>query len=39
MDAIDESPVMDIRSVYRGFLTQKPIMQQEWVADLIKNYW
>lgn len=39
LDAIDGTPVLDIKPVFREFQPQKPIRQPDWVADLMKNYW
>ncbi len=39
LDAIDGTPILDIKPVFREFETQKNIRQPEWVADLMKNYW
>ncbi len=39
LDAIDGTPVLDIKPVFREFEIQQPGMQPEWVADLMKNYW
>jgi len=39
LDAIDGTPVLDIKPVFREFQPQKLIRQPDWVADLMKNYW
>lgn len=39
LDAIDGSPVLDIKPVFREFQPKQQIRQPEWVADLMKNYW
>jgi tRNA-Thr(GGU) m(6)t(6)A37 methyltransferase TsaA len=39
LDAIDGTPVLDIKPVFREFQPQMPIRQPDWVADLMKNYW
>jgi tRNA-Thr(GGU) m(6)t(6)A37 methyltransferase TsaA len=39
LDAIDGTPVLDIKPVFKEFLPQKDIMQPVWVSDLMKNYW
>ena len=39
LDAIDGTPILDIKPVFKEFLPVKEILQPEWVADLMKNYW
>lgn len=39
LDAIDGTPVLDIKPVFKEFQPQSAIRQPEWVADLMKNYW
>ena len=39
LDAIDGTPILDIKPVFREFQPKGEIMQPEWVADLMKNYW
>jgi tRNA-Thr(GGU) m(6)t(6)A37 methyltransferase TsaA len=39
LDAIDGTPVLDIKPVFREFLPAKEIMQPAWVADLVEHYW
>lgn len=39
LDAIDGTPVLDIKPVFREFQPKSPIKQPDWVADLMKNYW
>jgi len=39
LDAIDGTPVLDIKPVFKSFLPQKEIMEPDWVSDLMKNYW
>jgi tRNA-Thr(GGU) m(6)t(6)A37 methyltransferase TsaA len=39
LDAIDGTPVIDIKPVFREFEPQGHITQPIWVADLMKNYW
>jgi tRNA-Thr(GGU) m(6)t(6)A37 methyltransferase TsaA len=39
LDAIDETPVIDIKPVWQGFLPQKPIVEPEWSKELMKDYW
>jgi tRNA-Thr(GGU) m(6)t(6)A37 methyltransferase TsaA len=38
-DAIDGTPVLDIKPVFKEFQPQGEIRQPNWVADLMKNYW
>ena len=39
LDAIDGTPVLDIKPVFKSFLRQKKIMEPDWVSELMKNYW
>lgn len=39
LDAIDGSPVLDIKPVFKEFQPKGKIRQPMWVADLMKNYW
>jgi tRNA-Thr(GGU) m(6)t(6)A37 methyltransferase TsaA len=39
LDAIDGTPVLDIKPVFKEFQPKTEIQQPIWVADLMKNYW
>lgn len=39
LDAIDGTPVLDIKPVFREFLPQGEIRQPGWVSELMKDYW
>lgn len=39
LDAINGTPVIDIKPVFKEFEPQGYIKQPIWVADLMKNYW
>ena len=39
LDAIDSSPVIDIKPVMNEFLPATHVKQPEWSVDLMKNYW
>ncbi len=39
LDAINETPVLDIKPVFKEFQPVGIIRQPEWVSDLMKNYW
>jgi tRNA-Thr(GGU) m(6)t(6)A37 methyltransferase TsaA len=39
LDAIDGTPVIDIKPVMREFLPRDEIRQPEWVAELMAAYW
>ena len=38
LDAIDGTPVLDIKPVFREFRLNTETRQPEWVSDLLKNY-
>jgi tRNA (Thr-GGU) A37 N-methylase len=39
LDAIDGTPVLDIKPVFKEYQKKGVIRQPEWVSDLMKNYW
>ncbi|RYZ19267.1 MAG: tRNA (N6-threonylcarbamoyladenosine(37)-N6)-methyltransferase TrmO, partial [Chitinophagaceae bacterium] len=39
LDAIDGTPVLDIKPVFRQFGPQGELRQPVWVDELLKNYW
>ena len=39
LDAIDGTPILDIKPVFTEFQPKGKIKQPIWVADLMKNYW
>lgn len=39
LDAIDGTPVIDIKPVMKEFRPKGDIKQPEWVSDLMKKYW
>jgi tRNA-Thr(GGU) m(6)t(6)A37 methyltransferase TsaA len=39
LDAIDGTPVLDIKPVMREFLPREDVRQPDWAAELMKNYW
>ena len=39
LDAIDGTPVVDIKPVMREFLPRGEIRQPNWVAELMVDYW
>ena len=39
LDAIDESPVLDIKPVMKEFLPREDVIQPSWSSELMKNYW
>ena len=39
LDAIDGTPVVDIKPVMREFLPRGEVRQPEWVAELMREYW
>ena len=39
LDAIDGTPVLDIKPVFKEFQPRGEIKQPIWVADLMKSYW
>ena len=39
LDAIDETPVLDIKPVMQEFLPREEVRQPDWATKLMKNYW
>lgn len=39
LDAIDGTPVLDIKPVFKEFLPKGEIKQPLWSGELMKNYW
>jgi len=39
LDAINGSPVLDIKPVIKEFLPMEPIKQPVWVSKLMQDYW
>jgi len=39
LDAIDGTPVLDIKPVFKEFEIKSGIRQPEWVAELMSEYW
>jgi tRNA-Thr(GGU) m(6)t(6)A37 methyltransferase TsaA len=39
LDAIDGTPVLDIKPVMKEFLPREDIRQPGWSTELMKNYW
>ena len=39
LDAINGTPILDIKPVFREFQPKGEIRQPEWVDELMKNYW
>ena len=39
LDAINGTPIIDIKPVFKEFQPKGEIKQPTWVSDLMKNYW
>jgi tRNA-Thr(GGU) m(6)t(6)A37 methyltransferase TsaA len=39
LDAIDGTPVVDIKPVLKGFLPRGEVREPAWAAELMKDYW
>jgi tRNA-Thr(GGU) m(6)t(6)A37 methyltransferase TsaA len=39
LDAIDKTPVIDIKPVFKEYLPQGDLKQPDWTKDLMKYYW
>jgi tRNA (Thr-GGU) A37 N-methylase len=39
LDAIDGTPVLDIKPVMKGFLPRSEISEPQWAAEIMREYW
>ena len=39
LDAIDGTPVVDIKPYISGFAPRTPVREPDWVKELMKSYW
>jgi tRNA (Thr-GGU) A37 N-methylase len=39
LDAIDGTPVLDLKPVMRGFLPRGQIREPAWASEIMDNYW
>ncbi|MBL7013578.1 MAG: tRNA (N6-threonylcarbamoyladenosine(37)-N6)-methyltransferase TrmO [Candidatus Marinimicrobia bacterium] len=39
LDAIDGTPILDIKPVFEEYLPKDEIKQPKWTSELMKNYW
>jgi tRNA-Thr(GGU) m(6)t(6)A37 methyltransferase TsaA len=39
LDAIDGTPVLDVKPVMRGFLPREAVREPDWARDLMAGYW
>ncbi len=39
LDAIDGTPVIDIKPVMHEFLPRGPVVQPDWAGELMRDYW
>jgi len=39
LDAIDGTPVLDIKPVMKGFLPRGDMREPDWAAELMRDYW
>jgi len=39
LDAIDGTPVIDIKPVLSGFLPREPVREPDWARVIMKDYW
>jgi len=39
LDAIDGTPVIDIKPVMKGFLPRGPVREPQWAKELMAGYW
>jgi tRNA-Thr(GGU) m(6)t(6)A37 methyltransferase TsaA len=39
LDAVDGTPILDIKPVMQEFLPREEVTQPQWATELMKNYW
>lgn len=39
LDAVDGTPVLDLKPVMKEFLPRGPVSQPAWVGELMRDYW
>ncbi len=39
LDAVDGTPVLDLKPVMREFLPREPVRQPAWAGELMREYW
>jgi tRNA (Thr-GGU) A37 N-methylase len=39
LDAIDGTPVLDVKPVMKGFLPRGEIREPAWAAEIMRDYW
>jgi tRNA-Thr(GGU) m(6)t(6)A37 methyltransferase TsaA len=39
LDALDDTPVLDIKPVMAEFLAREPVRQPDWSHEVMKGYW
>ncbi len=39
LDAINGTPILDIKPVFKEYQSKKAITQPAWVSEMMKNYW
>ncbi|MFI4973788.1 MAG: SAM-dependent methyltransferase [Caulobacterales bacterium] len=39
LDAIDGTPVLDMKPAMRGFLPREQVKEPAWAAEIMKDYW
>lgn len=39
LDAIDGTPILDIKPVFMEYLPKGEVIQPKWATELMKNYW
>ncbi|NOS85506.1 MAG: tRNA (N6-threonylcarbamoyladenosine(37)-N6)-methyltransferase TrmO, partial [Ignavibacteria bacterium] len=39
LDAIDNTPIIDIKPVLKEFLQREEVTQPGWASELMKDYW
>jgi tRNA (Thr-GGU) A37 N-methylase len=39
LDAVDGTPILDIKPVWNGYLPQGPVREPQWAKELMAGYW
>lgn len=39
LDAIDGTPILDIKPIMKEFMPREEIVQPKWATDIMRQYW
>ncbi len=39
LDAVDGTPILDIKPIWKGYLPRGEVREPEWAKEIMQNYW